>query len=188
MRCWGTRRDKWKAECGVVRRHHDVGVTDQTHASTQTETLDRSDDRHLALVGGGEGGEASAVGTDQGIVALGLDLFDVDPGAEPFALGPQDHDPVVGHPAGGEQRVGQPEPPGDIEGVNRGMVDDDFGDAGPLLMGDDGHGVLRVDAARPADPPGLGTVGDAATHRACGGECLFSDAAAGTDRGRPHGF
>ena len=91
----------------------------EAHAAAQAEAVDGGDDRHLALVDGGEGGEAAPVGADQGLVPLGLDLLDVDAGAEPPALGPQDHHPVVGDPAGGQHGVGQAEPAGDVEGVDR---------------------------------------------------------------------
>ena len=98
--------------------------------AAEAEPVDGGDDRHLALVDGGEGGEAAPVGPDEGLVAPGLDLLDVDPGAESPTLGPEDDHPVVRHPPGGQHRLGQAEPAGHVEGVDRRMVDDHLGDAG----------------------------------------------------------
>ena len=76
---------------------------------------------------------------------------------------------VVRHATGGEHRLGETEPAGDVEGVHRGVVDDDLGDAGSFLMGGDGHGGLRGSAAWRPDRPGRGTEGKVATHSACTG-------------------
>ena len=75
--------DLGQAEGGVLGGHHDVGVAGQADPAAQAEALDGGDDRHLAVVDGGEGGGAAPVDPDQGLVALGLDLLDVHPGAEP---------------------------------------------------------------------------------------------------------
>ena len=103
--------------------------------SAEAEPVDGGDDRHLALVDGGEGGEAAPVGADQGLVPLGLDLLDVHPGTEAPALGPDDDHPVVGDPAGSGHRLGQAEPTGHVEGVDRRMVDHHLGDAGSISGG-----------------------------------------------------
>ena len=76
----------------------------------EAEAVHGGDHRHLAVVDRGEGGEAAAVGADQGLVALGLDLLDVHPGAEPPALGPEHTTRLSRHPAGGGHGVGQGEP------------------------------------------------------------------------------
>ena len=76
----------------------------QPDAAPEAEAVDGGDDRDLAVVDGGEGGGAAPVGADQGVVALGLDLLDVDAGAEAPALGPQHHDPHLRIAAGGDER------------------------------------------------------------------------------------
>ena len=151
--------DLGEPEGGVVGGHHDVGVAGQAHAATETEAVDGGDDGNLALVDGGEGGEAAPVGPDQRLVPTGLDLLDVHAGAEAPALGPEDDDPVVGHPAGSQYGFGQTEPAGHVEGVDRRVVDDHFGDTGSVLTGGDGHGRLRRSAARPRARPDRGTAG-----------------------------
>ena len=106
----GTERaavDFGKSEGGVVGGHHDVRVPDDADASAETEPLDGGDHRDLALVDGGEGGEAAPVGADQRLVTPALDLLDVHPGAEPPPLGPDDDHPVVGDPPGVGHRRGQ---------------------------------------------------------------------------------
>ena len=129
-----------QAEGGVVGGHDDVGVPAQAHPSPQAEALDGGDHRHLAVVDGGKGGEAAAVDPDQGRVPLGLDLLDVDPGTEPPTFGPQDDHSVVGDPARGQHSVGQGEPAGHVQGVDRRVVNDHLGDPRLLLIGLDGHG------------------------------------------------
>ena len=83
-----------KAESGVLGGDDDVGVADQPDAAAQTEALHGGDDRHLAVVDGGERRRAAPVHPHQRLVPLGLDLLDVHPGAETAALGAQHHDPV----------------------------------------------------------------------------------------------
>ena len=61
--------DLGQAEGRVVARDDDVGVADQADAAAEAEALHRGDDRHLALVDGGERGEAAAVRADQRVVA-----------------------------------------------------------------------------------------------------------------------
>ena len=126
----------------VVGGNDDVGVADQADASAQAEALHRGHHRHLAVVHGGEGGVAAAIGSDQGVVAFGgLHLLDVDAGAEPPPLRRQ-HD----HPGGPvlAQRphgVGQGEPGGDVESVDRRDVDDHLGHPAAHLLGD-AHAAL----------------------------------------------
>ena len=80
--------DLGQAEGGVVGGDDDVGVADQADAAAEAEAVDGGDDRHRALVDGGEGGVAAPVGADQGVEALGgLHLLDVDAGVEAAALG-----------------------------------------------------------------------------------------------------
>ena len=76
-------------------------LPDDADPAPEAESVDGGDDRHLALVHRGEGGEASAVGADQRLVPQGLDLLDVHAGAEPPSLGPDDDHPVVRDPPGG---------------------------------------------------------------------------------------
>ena len=57
--------DLGQAEGRVVGGDDDVGVADQPDAAAEAEAVDRGDDRDLALVDGGERGEAAAVGADQ---------------------------------------------------------------------------------------------------------------------------
>ncbi len=108
------------------------------------------------------------------VVPPGLDLLDVHAGAEAPALGPEDDHPVVGHPAGGQHRVGQAEPAGHVEGVDRRVVDDHLGDAGSVLvdvMGMACSGRSEASARTAgAGPPARGTgqaqAGARATHSA----------------------
>ena len=149
-----------QAEGGVVGGDDDVGVAGQADAAAEAEALHGGDDRHLAVVDGGEGGGAAAVHADQGLVPLGLDLLDVDPGAEAPPLGPQDDHPVVGHPARREEGVGQLEPARHVERVDRRVVDDHLGDPVVLLDHGDGHGgadsprLVRVLTPRQKSPAG----------------------------------
>ena len=62
------------------------------------------------------------------------------PAQKPAALGPQDDHPILGDAAGGEHGVGQREPAGHVEGVDRRVVDDHLGDSRLALVGLDGHG------------------------------------------------
>ena len=137
--------------------------------SPQAEAVHGGDDRHLAVVDGGEGGEAPPVDADQRLVPLGLDLLDVDPGAEAAALGPQDDHPVVGDPAGGEHGVGQGEPAGHVERVDRRVVDDHLGDSRLGSGGSRWAWLLRAlddreDGGRPAHARGRP---DGLVERAC---------------------
>ena len=71
--------DLGQAEGGVVAGDDHVGVADQADAAAEAEAVHRGDDRHRALVDGGERGVAAAVGADQGAEAGGaLHLLDVD--------------------------------------------------------------------------------------------------------------
>ena len=89
--------DLGQAEGGVVGGDDDVGVADEADAAAEAEAVDGGDHRDRALVDGGEGGVAAAVGADEGVEALGgLHLLDVDAGVEAPALGPQDDDPHRG--------------------------------------------------------------------------------------------
>ena len=165
-----------QAEGGVVGGHDHVGVAGQPDAAAQAEALHGGDDRHLAVVDGGEGGGAAAVDPDQRLVALGVDLLDVDPGAEAAPLGPQDHHPIVGHPTGGDERVGQGEPARHIQRVHRRMVDDHLAD--PAVLLDECTGMtpvplssfscFRAVVLTPASetPANLGEPGRAGQHRA----------------------
>ena len=56
-------------EGGVVGGDDRVRVADQADAAAEAEAVHGGDDRHLALVDGGEGLVAAAVGADQGVVA-----------------------------------------------------------------------------------------------------------------------
>ena len=94
--------DFGQAEGGVVGGDDDVGVAGEADAAAEAEALDGRDDGDLAVVYGGEGGVAAAVDADEGLVALGVDLLDVDAGAEATAGGAEDHDAVGGDPAGRE--------------------------------------------------------------------------------------
>ena len=132
--------DLGQAEGGVVGGHHDVGVAHQADPPAQAEPCDGGDDRDLAVVDGGEGGGAAPVDPHQGLVPLGLDLLDVHAGAEAAPLGPQHHHPVSSDRPGGQQRVGQLEPGGHVEGVHRGVVENDLGDTGVLLTTSMGMG------------------------------------------------
>ena len=138
----GTERapvDLGQPEGGVVRRDHDVGVAGDPDTAAETETVDGSDDRDLAVVDGGEGGGAAPVDPDQGLVPFGLDLLDVDSGAEPAPFGPHDDRPHLRVTTGGQDGLGQLEPAGDVEGVDGWHVDDDLGGPRRSLECPDAH-------------------------------------------------
>ena len=136
--------DLGQAEGGVVGRHDDIGVADQTDAAAEAETVDRGDHRNFAVVHGGEGGEAAAVGADQRVEPFGvLHLLDVDAGVEAAPFGPQHHHVHVAIAAGGGHLVSHLVPTGDGQRVDWRVVHDDLGD----VIGDRGggaHGVLVV--------------------------------------------
>jgi hypothetical protein len=110
-------------------------------------TVDRGDHGDGAVVDGGEGGVAAAVGPDEGVEPFGrLHLLDVHAGVEAPPFRPQHDHPhggVVAEPAEG---VGQLEPAGDGEGVHRWVVHDDLGDAAVVDVGGDRHARPLVDA------------------------------------------
>ena len=161
MACWGTSRARWVAaperaavdlgqpEGGVLGGDHHVGVAGQPDAATEAEALHGGDHGDLAVVDGGEGGGAAPVHPDQRLVALGVDLLDVDAGAEAAPGRPQDGDAVGGHPARGDERVGQLEPARHIERVDRRVVDDHLGDPVVLLDHINGHGRRVLLGSRP---------------------------------------
>ena len=102
--------------------------------------MHRGDHRHGAVVDRGERGEAAPVRAEQRLVPRNLLHFlDVHPGAEAPAFGRQDHRPGAGVRAGPGDRAGQLEPARHRQRVDRGVVDDDLGDAA---------GALRLDAHR----------------------------------------
>jgi hypothetical protein len=137
--------DLGEAEGGVVGGHDDVGVAHQPDAPAQAVPVDGGDHRHGALVDGGEGGVAAPVGAHQGGEPFGgLHLLDVDPGVEAPALGPQDDHPHGRVLAQRPDRVGQLEPAGHGEGVDRRVVHDDLGDAAVVDVGGDRHGTSLV--------------------------------------------
>ena len=74
--------DLGQPEGGVLGGDDHVGVAGQPDAAAEAEALHGGDHGHLAVVDGGEGGGAAAVDPDEGLVALGVDLLDVDAGAE----------------------------------------------------------------------------------------------------------
>ena len=120
--------DLGKAESGVVTGDDDVSVADQADAAAEAEAVHRGDDRHLALVDGGERGVTTAVGTDQRAEAGGaLHLLDVDAGVEAAAFGGQHDDVDTLVAAGADQGIGELEPAGDRQGIHRRVVDDDLG-------------------------------------------------------------
>src|SRR5579872_3008 len=80
--------DLRKPEGGVVRRHDDVGVPGDADPPSQAEAVHDGDHGNLAVVDRGERGGTPAVDAHECLVALGLDLFDVDAGAESPSLGP----------------------------------------------------------------------------------------------------
>ena len=144
-RAQGTLVDLGQPEGGALRGHDDVGVADQADATAQAEAVHRCDHRHGAVVDGGERGIAAPVGPDQGRVALGgLHLLDVDAGVEPSTLGPQDEHPHRRIGAERGDHVGQLEPTGDGQSVDRRVVHDHLSDpvadgvrdrhASPLLV------------------------------------------------------
>ena len=92
--------DLGQSEDGVVGRDDHVGVADQADAAADAEAVDRGHHGHGAVVDGGEGGGAAAVGVDQRAVAVGgLHFLDVDAGVEPASLRSQDHHVGVRIPA-----------------------------------------------------------------------------------------
>ena len=97
--------DLGQAEGGVGGGDDDVGVADEADAAAQAVAVDGGDDRDGALVDGGEGGVAAAVGADERVVPLGpLDLLDVDAGVEAAPLGREDDDADLA----GRRRAGAP--------------------------------------------------------------------------------
>src|SRR4051812_1474466 len=121
--------DLRQPERRVIGRDDDVGVAGQPDAAAEAEPVHGGDDRHRALVDGGEGGEAAAVGTHQGREPLGrLHLLDVDAGVESLAFSGEDDHVHVRVGAGSADNVGELEPACDRQRVDRGHVDDNLGD------------------------------------------------------------
>ena len=121
-----------QAESGVIGGDDDVGIADQADPAAEAVSVHGRDHRDLALVDGGEGGVATAVGTDKGVESFGrLHLLDVDAGVEaPRArVGPEDDDPHRRIRSEALDGVGQLEPTGHGERVDRRVVHDDVGDA-----------------------------------------------------------
>ena len=118
--------DLGQAEGGIVGRHDDVGIAYQPDAAPDAESVDRGDHRDRAFVDRAEGGEATAVGVDQRGEALGpLHFFDVHPGVEATAFGPQDHRVSGLVVAGGGQDLAEFEPSARRDGVDGRVVDGD---------------------------------------------------------------
>src|ERR1700730_4771754 len=121
--------DLRQAEAGVVGGHDDVGVAHQADAAADAESVHGRDHRHGAFVYRAEGGEAAAVGVDEGGESLrSLHLLDVNTRVEAPAFGSQDHRVGIGIGAGGGDRVGQLEPPARRDGVDGRVVDGDRDD------------------------------------------------------------
>ena len=93
----------------IFERVQRACVYNQADTATEAESLDRGDDRDRTLVHRAECGEASAVGADQGVEALGgLHLLDVHAGVEALALGAEYDDAGVRVAAGGDQALDRP--------------------------------------------------------------------------------
>ena len=120
--------DLGKAERGVGGSHDHVGVARDADPAAEAESVDRRDDGNFALVDGCERRVASAVHADDRL-GVGLELLDVDAGAESLTLRADDHDPDLGIGPRRLGRAGQGEPAGHVQRVDRRNVDDDLGDA-----------------------------------------------------------
>src|SRR5579875_3834338 len=132
------------AQRGVVGGHDHVGVAHQTDAAAHAESVDRGNHRDRALVDRLERSEAAAVGVEQRGEALGaLHFFDVDPGVEAAALGPQDHHAGVRLAARSCHSVGEFKPAARGDGVDRRIVDGNGDYAGLDGGGGDRHCTSR---------------------------------------------
>src|SRR4051794_31710677 len=141
--------DLGEAEGRVVGGDDDVGVAGEPDAAAEAEPVHGGDHRDGAVIDRGEGGVAATVGADQRSEAFGLlHLLDVDAGVEALPFGGEDHNPYVRIGTGGGQGVGELEPAGDRQRVDRRHVHDDLGD----MLGDgraDAHLDFPGSAPRP---------------------------------------
>ena len=92
----------------------------------------------------------------EGVIAEGVDLFDVDPSVEAAAFGAEDDHSGLWVTPCSEQLVGEFVPGGDIEGVHRWVVHDHFGDAWFCSCGHDWHRCSFVAANGTRDATLLG--------------------------------
>ena len=146
--------DLRQPEDGALRRDDHVGIADKTDSAADAESVDGDDDRHLAVVDRGERSGAAVVGTDERVESLScLHLLDVDARVESPTFGPQHHRVGVEIVARGESRVGQLEPRGRRQRVDRRIVDGNGGDTTRRARTGDRHAMPSSrDASRVVNP------------------------------------
>ncbi len=118
-----------EAEGRVITGDDDVSIADESDAAAEAETVDRGEDRDRTLVHRGERGVTTPICADERAESGGaLHFLDVDARVEAATRGGE-HDAVDALIAAcADEGIGEVEPPGDGERIDRRVVDDDLGD------------------------------------------------------------
>ena len=117
--------DLGQAEAGVVGGDHDIGGAADADAAAEHEAMHRGDHRHLVQVHRLEGGVVAGVDRDDQAL-VGVELLDVDAGAEAPVLSPDDQHAHVGARAQRGDGIGQCMPAGAVERVDGCAVENEL--------------------------------------------------------------